>query len=120
MSHPFEEVALTVREVIHRVGFPCSAGTVMRVFHHTINNRVAEVHIRVGHIDFGAKHHSALFNLSTIHFLEKFETFFNRTVAVRAFHTRLGRSAFLLRDLFGALFVDICFTFLNQTDGEVP
>ena len=90
------------------------------MFHYTINNRIAEVHIRVSHVNLGTEYHGTFFNLAAIHFLKKFEAFFDRTVAVRAFHTRLGRSTFLLCDQFGALFVNICFSLLNQADSEVP
>ena len=78
------------------------------------------MHIRISHVNLGTEHHGAFFDLTAIHFLKKFEALFDRTVPVRAFHTRLGRSTFLLCNQFRTLFVDICFSLLNQADSEVP
>ena len=120
MSHSFEEVTLSVGEVIHRISFPGSTRTVVRMFHHAIDNRVAEVHVGTCHVNFGTEHHGAFFDLAAIHFLKKFEALFDRTVPVRTLNTCLGRSTFLLCNQFGTLFVDICFSLLNQADSEVP
>ena len=120
MGNSFEEVTLSVCKVVHRVGFPSGSGTVVRMFHHTIDNRVAEVHIRVCHVDFGTEHHSTFFDLATVHLAEQGKALFDRTVAVRAFGSRLGGSSFLCGDLFGSLLVDVGFSFLDQPYGKVP
>ena len=90
------------------------------MFYDTIDDRVAEVHVRIGHVDFGTEYHSTFFYFTAVHLLEKFQTFFDRAVAVRAVHTCLGGSTFLLGNLFGSLLVNICFSFLDEADGEVP
>ena len=120
VSYSFEEVTLSVGEVIHRISLPGSACTVVRMFYDTIDDRVAEVHVRIGHVDFGTEYHSTFFYFTAVHLLEKFQTFFDRAVAVRAVHTCLGGSTFLLGNLFGSLLVNICFSFLDEADGEVP
>ena len=120
MGNSFEEVTLSVGEVVHRIGFPCGACAVVRVFYHTIDDRIAEVHIGISHVNLCTEHHSAFFDFTAIHLFEKFEAFFDRTIPVRTFHTRLGRSSFLLCNLFGSLLIDICFSFLYKADSEVP
>ena len=120
VCHTFEEVALSVGEVIHRVSLPGIAGAVVRVLHYTIDDRVAEVHIGAGHINLGTEHHLAFLDFAGVHLLEQSEAFFDRTVAVWAFCTRLGRSALLCGDVFRRLFVDVSLAFLNQADGKVP
>lgn len=84
------------------------------------DDRIAEVHIGISHVNLCTEHHSAFFDLTAIHLFEKFEAFFDRTIPVRTFHTRLGRSSFLLCNLFGSLLIDICFSFLYKADSEVP
>lgn len=94
VGYTFEVVALSVSEVVHRVSFPGSTRTVVRMFHHAIDNRVAEVHVGTCHVNFGTEHHGAFFNLSGVHFLEQVESLFNGAVTVRAFYSGLGRSTF--------------------------
>ena len=120
VGYTFEVVALSVSEVVHRVSFPGSTRTVVRMFHHAIDNRVAEVHVGTCHVNFGTEHHGAFLYLAGIHLLEQFECFLDGAVTVRAFHTGLGRSAFLSGNLLGCLLVDICFAFFDEADGEVP
>ena len=100
VRYTFKVVTLSVSEVIHRIGLPRCTSTVMRMVHYAIDDRIAEVHIRVCHINLGTKHHSAFCYFTCIHFLEQGEAFLYRAVTVRAFHPRLGRSAFLLCYLF--------------------
>ena len=90
------------------------------MFYDAVNDRVAEVHIGVSHIYLGTQHHSSFFYFSIVHFLEQFQIFFNGTVAVRTFHTRLCRCTFLGSNLFAGLFVDVCFSFFNQPYGKIP
>ena len=120
MCYSFKEVALSVCEVIHRVSLPCVTGTVVRSFYHTVDNRVAEVHVRVGHVNLGTQYHLAFFNFSGIHFLEQFQAFLNRAVTIRTFRSRLGRSTFLGCNFFRGLFVYIRLSFFDKTDSEVP
>ena len=109
-----------MREVVHRIGLPFRARTVVRVLHDAVDDRVAEVHVRVGHVDFGSQDHRALLNLATVHLEEEGHVLLDRPVAVGAVRARLGRRAFLGCDLLGRLLVDIGLAFLDQADGEVP
>ena len=120
VGHAFEEVALPVGEVIHRVGFPLRARAVVRMLHDAVDDGVAEVHVRVGHVNLGAEHHGAFFNLARVHLPEKLQVLLDGAVAVGAFRARLGGRAFLGGNLFGSLLVHVGFAFLDEADGEVP
>ena len=121
MCNAFKEVALSVGKVVHRIHFPCVAGAVMVCRrHYAVDDRVAEVHVRVCHIYFGTQYHSTFFHFAVAHLLEQRQVFFDRTVAIRTIDTRLGRGSFLLGDNFRTLFVDIGFSFFDQTDGKIP
>ena len=120
VGHPFEIIALPVGEVIHRVCLPRVTRAVVRSLHHTVDNRVAEVHVRACHVNLGTEHHLAFLYLAGVHLLEQVEAFFHGAVAVRAFRSRLGRRTLLRRYLFRGLFVHIRFPFLDEADGEVP
>ena len=116
VGHSFEVIALPVREVIHRVGFPLTARAVVFFVDDAINDGVAEVHIRIGHVQLGAQHHGTFFRLAAVHLVKQFQIFFYGTVAIGARRTGLRRCSLL----FAALFVDVGFAFFNQSDGKVP
>ena len=116
----FKVVALSMSEVIHGVSLPFVARAVMTAVDDAINHRVAEVHIGVGHINLGAKHHAALGHLAAVHLLEQGQALFDGTVAIGTFCSGLSRCTFLGRHFFAGLFVDIGFTFLDEFYGKVP
>ena len=120
MSDTFEEVALPMCKVIHRVGFPLVTRAVVRSLDDAVDDWVAEVHIRVCHVDLGTQHHRTFFQLAAVHFVEQFQIFFDRAVTIGAVCARLCRRPFLGSDLFGGLLVDVCFSFLDQLDCEIP
>ncbi len=107
-------------EVIHRVGFPGGAGAMMRYVDHAVDDRVAEVHVGGGHVDFGTQHHLPLRYLTAVHLLEELERLLNRTVAKGTVGAGNGRCTLLAGDLLSRLFIDICLTFPDQFQGEVP
>ena len=57
LSYSFEEIALSVCEIVHRICFPFITRTVVRSFYYTVDKRIADVHIRIGHIYLGTEHH---------------------------------------------------------------
>ena len=120
MSDTFEEVALPVCKVVHRVCFPLVTGTVVRSLDDAVDDRVAEVHVRVCHVDLGTQNHRTFFQFAAVHLVEQLQVFFDRAVTIGAVCARLCRRPFLGSDLFGRLLVDVCFSFLDQLDGEVP
>src|SRR5574344_773430 len=107
-------------EVIHRIGVPFCACAVVRRLDDTIDDRVAEVHVRVRHINLGAKHHTSLLNLTGVHLVKQLKRLLNRTVTIRTVNARLRRSALLRSYLLRALLIDICLTLFNQSDSEIP
>ena len=120
MSDAFKIVALSVRKVVHWVGFPLIARAMMVLIDHTIDDRIAEVHIRISHIYLGAQNHCAFGHFACVHLLKERQTFFNRPVAIRTGLPWLCRRAFLCGNLFTGLLVNISFAFLNQTYCKVP
>ena len=107
-------------KIIHRIHLPFASGTVMFFVDDSVYDRIAEVHIGIGHIDFGTQYHSTFRNLAGVHFLKQSKTFFNRSVAIRAGRTRLSRCTLLRCNLFACLFINVGFAFFNQTNGKIP
>lgn len=71
MRHALEEIALSVGEVVHRIRFPRRARTMVRMVNHPIDDRIAEVHVRVCHVDLRAKYHGTFRYLTRVHLLEE-------------------------------------------------
>ena len=66
----------------------------VRCLHDAVDDGVAEVHVRAGHVDFGTEHHRTFLQFAAVHLFKQGQAFLCRTVAVGAFHPRLGGSAF--------------------------
>ena len=73
MRNTFQIIALTMREIIHRVNTPFIPGSVMSHVHNTVHDRVTHQHIRRCHIYFcpqnflsflGIKIHRAILQIS--------------------------------------------------------
>ena len=83
VRHALEIVALAVGKIIHRVDIPLASGAVVRMrCDDAVHDRVAEVHVRVSHINLGTQHHLALLYLAVLHSLEQAQVLLYRTVAV--------------------------------------
>ena len=95
-------------KVIHRISLPCVTGTVVWMLHYTIDDWVAEVHVRTGHVNLGTKNHLPGLYVAAVHFAEKSQAFFCRTVTVRAVLSGLGGCTFLSGNLLRCLFVNVC------------
>ena len=52
-----EEVALSVSEVVHRVAVPLCSCAVVWYLYDAIDDGITEMHIGIGHVQFGAQHH---------------------------------------------------------------
>ena len=72
VGHTLEIVALSVREVIHWIAMPLCASAMMRCLNDAIHHRVTEVHVGVGHVHLGPKHHRAFHGLCGVHLVEEF------------------------------------------------
>ena len=120
VGHALEVVALTVGEIVHRVAVPLRSRAVVRGLDDAIDDRVAEVHVGIGHVDLGAQYHAAFLGLGRVHLLEEAQALLHGTVAVGAGRSGLGRRALLLGDLLGRLLIDIGVAVADHPQGEVP
>ena len=120
VRYTLEIVALTVREVIHRVSVPLCSGAVVRRMYYTVHYRVAEVHVRVGHVELGAKHHRAFLCLGSIHLMEQLQTLLYRPVPVWRRRAGLRGRTLLLGYLLACLLVYVSLALLNHPLGKVP
>ena len=120
VRHPFEVVALSVREVVHGVCVPLVSRAYVRYVHHPVEKGVAEEHVGVCHVNLGPQHQSAWLCLAAVHELEQPQVLFHRPVPVGAVLAGLGGSALLLCNHLGALFVHVCPSLLDEPHGKVP
>ena len=120
MGHPFEIVALSVREVIHGISIPLVAGTQMRDIHHPVEQRISEEHVRMSHIYLGSEHQSARSGLTAVHELKESQVLLHGPVTEGAVGTSLCGGALLLGYHFGTLFVHISSALANEPYSEIP
>ena len=116
----FQIIALSVGKVVHGIGIPLVASTDMGDVQHTIDQRVAEQHVGMRHVDLCPQHECSGFAFATVHELEEFQVLLDRTVAERTVGTWTGGGAFLLGNHLGTLLVDIGTSLLDEPYGEVP
>jgi hypothetical protein len=119
VSDAFEEVGLSVSEVVHGVDVPGGAGAVMRSFDDAIDDGVTEVHIGGGHVDFGTQRHGTFVELAVVHTDEEVKGLVCRSFAERRGSTGLCGRPFLERDELGGLWVDVGESLFNESAGEV-
>ena len=120
VGYTFKVVALSVGKVVHRIAVPLGACTVVWSLDNTIDDRVAEVHVGIGHIEFGTQHHASFYRLGSVHLLEECKAFLYRAVTIRACCTGSGRSSLLFCNLFRSLLVDVGMSVLDHPDGKIP
>ena len=120
MGDALEIVALAVGKVIHGVAVPLGACAVVGYLYDAVDDGVAEVHVGIGHVEFGAQHHRPLYGLGRIHLLEETQVLLDGAVAEGTGPAGLRRRTLLLGNLFGCLLVDIGQALLDEPDGKVP
>ena len=114
MCDAFDEVALTVGEVVHGVDAPFLACTVVRrVVEDAIHHRISQVHIPGSHIDPGTQHARPIRELACSHAFEQVQVLFHRAVPVRAVHTLFSQCAAICTDFLCAEVIHICLAFLD-------
>ena len=117
VGDPLDRVALAVGVVVHRVDAPLVARAVMLGVDDAVHDRVAEQHVRMGHVDLGAQHLGSVGELAVLHSREQIEVFLHRTVAPRRGRSRHGYRTAVFADLVLRLVVDIGQPLLDQYDG---
>ena len=120
MGDSLQIVTLTVGEVIHRIGVPRVAGTDMRDVQHTIDQRVTEQHVRMGHVDLGTQHQCSWLALAAVHILEQLQVLLHGTITIGTVRSRTGGCSLLLGNGLRALFVHIGTTLLDKPHGKIP
>ena len=97
-----------MRVVVHRVDAPLVPRLVVRRFANAIYRRVAHVHVRRRHVDFGAQHARAILELASAHTPKQVEVLLDGPVPVRAVAPRLGQGAAILAYLLARQVIDVC------------
>ena len=120
VRHSLEEVTLAMRIVIHRIGIPFVARSVVRHIQHTIHDWVAEVHVRTCHVNLSTQNHLSTFHASTVHFLKQTQIFLHRSIPIRTVHSSLRRSTLLGSNLLTGLLIHVCLALLDEFHSKVP
>ncbi|MNZ42115.1 hypothetical protein D3C78_596830 [compost metagenome] len=84
-----------------------------------VEDRVAQVHVRRGHVDLGPQHALAVLELAGFHAREQVEVLVNRTLAERAVLARRGQVATVFLGLFRGQVANIGLAGLDQLDRPV-
>jgi len=114
VSDAFDGVRLTVGEVVVGVDAPLVTGLVVVGMADAVHDRIAQVHVRRGHVDLGAQYAGTIRELTGAHAGEPVQVLFHRTVAERAVLARLGEAATVFLGLLRSQVVDVGLAGLDQ------
>ena len=112
-------VALAVGVVVHGVDAPLVSGAVMMGELDAVQQRVAEHHVGVGHVNLGAQHLLSFGILAGLHFPEELEVLFHGTVTPGAGGAGLVHGTAVLADLVLGLVVHIRQAALDEVFGPL-
>ena len=101
-------VALTVGVVVHRVDAPLVPCPVVGCVLDSVENRVAEHHVRAGHVDLCAEYLGSVRIHAGLHLPENAEVLLHAPVPVRALRSRLVHRAAACADFLLSLVIDVC------------
>ena len=107
-------VALPVGVVIHRVDAPLVPGPVMARVDDPVHYRVAEKHVRMGHVDLCPEHFLSIRILPVPHFPEQAQILPDAAVPPRALLSGSLDSTAPLPDLLLGLVIHVCQPFPDQ------
>ena len=85
----------------------------------TVQQRIAEHHVRMGHVDLGAEHLLAVSIFAGLHLAEEPEVLLDAAVAVGAFDTGLVHGTAMQPDFFLGLVINIGQSPLDQLFGPL-
>ncbi len=114
-----DRVRLPVREVVGRVDAPGVAGPRMGGVHDPVEDRVAHVHVRRGHVDPRPEDARAVGELAGAHPREEVEVLLDRPPPPGAVRAGLGERPAVLADLVGGLVVHVGLPGPDQVDRPV-
>ena len=87
---------------------------------HTVDERVAEQHIGMSHVDLGTQYQGSGLALTAVHVFEQTEVLFHRTVTVRTVRAGGGGGSLLLGNHFCTLLIHVSPSLLDEPYGKVP
>ena len=114
MRNAFNRIRLTMSKIVSGVNTPLITGLMVMRFTDTIQNRVAQVHIRRCHINSGAQHAGAFVKFAGAHTGKQIEVFSHAALTERAIFTRLSQSATVFARLIRTQIAHIGFALFNQ------
>ncbi len=114
---PLDGIRLAVREVIGRIDAPRIAGAGMRGMQDAVQHRIAQVHVRRGHVDLRAQHARAVGEFAGPHAPQQVEVLLDGPVAIGAVLAGLGQRAPLGAHFGGRRVVHVRLAFPDQMLG---
>ena len=115
----FDGIRERVREVVHRVDAPGIARAVVVRLFDAVEQRVAHLHVGRGHVDFGAQHQRAGFELTGPHAGKKIEVLLHAAVPEGAVFALFGERAAVLAHLLLGQLADVSLAAADQHLGEL-
>ncbi len=107
VGDPFDGIGQAVGVVVHRVDAPGVAGPVVRHLENPVDDRIAQVEVGGGHVDFGPQDMAALCEFAVFHPLEEIEVVLDAAVAPGALPPGFGQGAAVFPDGIGRELADI-------------
>ncbi|MDT4857438.1 hypothetical protein FQZ97_918620 [compost metagenome] len=115
----FDGVRLAMGEVIARVDAPLVTGLVVVGMADAVEDRVAQVHVRRGHVDLRPQRARAVRELASLHAGEQVQVLVHGAITEGAVLARLGQATAVVAHFFGRQVADEGLAGLDQLDGPV-
>jgi len=115
----FDRIGLPVREIVHRVDAPLVAGAMMRGVQDPIQDRIAEVQVRMRHVDLGAQGPRAVREFAGPHPLKQVQILRHATIAARAVAAGLRQRSAVLTHLVRGQLANVRLAVPNQLDAPL-
>lgn len=98
VGNPFNGVRYGMGEVVHRVNAPFVTCAVMMGMDDAVQDRIAHIEVRAGHVDLSTQYFFAVAVLAFLHFGKELQVFFDAAAAVRAFLARRAEGTAVFAD----------------------
>ena len=80
MRDAFNGIRQAVSEIIERINAPIVPSAMVMLMSNAIQGRVSHFHVGIGHVDFGPQRVLPIWELSSTHATQQFQTFRHRTI----------------------------------------
>ena len=114
MGDPLERVLERMCEIVHRVDAPLVAVAEVVDAADPVDDRVAHVDVRGGHVDAGAQDHRSVFEFTGFHAFEKREVLLDAAAAARGLPARRAQVAAVFVPFVGGEVADVGEAFPDQ------